>query len=66
MESTAAKDAPIVAADLRAGVDYLVSPDRQHMVGVPIIADRSRPEILLPGELLRACGGAPSQGTTDR
>jgi predicted nucleic acid-binding protein len=53
MEYTAAKDAPIVAAAVRARVDYLVSLDRQHLVGVPLVAERSGFKIVLPRELLR-------------
>jgi len=50
---TALKDAPIVAAAMRAEVDYLVSFDRKHLVGRPEIEQHSGLRILLPGELLR-------------
>lgn len=49
---TALKDAPIVAAAKRAQVDYLVSLDRRHLVGVPGVAQRSGLQIVLPSELL--------------
>jgi predicted nucleic acid-binding protein len=49
---TALKDAPIVAAAKRAQVDYLVSLNRRHLVGVPEVAQRSGLEIVLPSELL--------------
>jgi len=49
---TALKDAPIVAAAKRARVDYLVSLDRRHLVGVPEVAQRSGLKIVLPEELL--------------
>lgn len=50
---TALKDAPIVAAARRGQVDYLVSLDRRHLVGVPEVARRSGLRIVLPEELLR-------------
>ena len=49
---TALKDAPIVAAAKRARVDYLVSLDRHHLVGVKEVAQRSGLKIVLPSELL--------------
>jgi predicted nucleic acid-binding protein len=49
---SALKDAPIVAAAKRARVDYLVSLDRRHLVGVPEVVQRSGLKIVLPGELL--------------
>ena len=49
---TALKDAPIVAAAKRARVDYLISLDRRHLVGVPEIAQRSGLKIMLPQQLL--------------
>ena len=45
---TASKDAPIVAAAKRAKVDYLVSLDRKHLVGVEVVARRSGLTIVLP------------------
>ena len=53
MEYTAAKDAPIIAAARRAQVDYLVSLDRQHLVEVPEVAERSGLMIVLPGDFLK-------------
>jgi len=51
-EYSALKDAPIVAAAKRAQVDYLVSLDRRHLVGVKEVAQRSGLKIVLPSELL--------------
>ena len=51
-EYGALKDAPIVAAAKKAQVDYLVSLDRHHLVGVNEIAQRSGLKIVLPSELL--------------
>jgi predicted nucleic acid-binding protein len=48
----ALKDAPIVAAAKSAQVDYLVSLNRRHLVGVPEVAQRSGLKIVLPSELL--------------
>ena len=48
------KDAPIVAAAGRAGVDYLCSLDRRHLVDAPEVAERSGLVIVLPEALLRA------------
>lgn len=56
-EYTDLKDAPIVAAAKRAGVDYLVSLDRRHLVRVPEVARRSGLKIVLPGELLQKLRG---------
>jgi predicted nucleic acid-binding protein len=52
MQDCAAKDAPIVAAAKTADVDYLVSLDRRHLVGVPEVAAGSDLKIVLPGDLL--------------
>jgi predicted nucleic acid-binding protein len=49
---TAIKDAPIVAAARRARVDYLISLDRRHLVGVPEVARRSGLRIVLPEKFL--------------
>ena len=48
------KDAPIVAAAKKANVDYLVSLDRKHLVGVPAVAHGSGLTIVLPEDLLAA------------
>lgn len=53
MVYTADKDAPVVAAALRARVDCLVSLDREHLVGVPEVIQRSGLTILLPGDFLK-------------
>jgi predicted nucleic acid-binding protein len=49
---TPLKDAPIVAAAKKARVDYLVSLDRRHLVGVPEVAQKSGLRIVLPNQLL--------------
>jgi predicted nucleic acid-binding protein len=49
---TELKDAPIVAAALRGKVDYLVSLDRKHLVGVQQVQVQSGLAIVLPEELL--------------
>ena len=51
------KDAPIVAAAKKAGVDYLASFDRKHLVGVPQVAQGSGLTVVLPEELLAAIRG---------
>jgi predicted nucleic acid-binding protein len=50
---TALKDAPIVAAAIKAQVDYLVSLDRRHLVEVPEVAQQSGLKLVLPKELLQ-------------
>lgn len=50
---TELKDAPIVAAAVKAKADYLVSLDRAHLVDVPKVAEGARIPVLVPGELLR-------------
>lgn len=50
---TELKDAPIVAAAKRAQVDFLVSHDSRHLVGVDAVSDGSGLSIILPEELLR-------------
>lgn len=52
-ECTELKDAPIVAAAIRARVDVLVSLDRRHLVGRPEVAQGSGLRIVLPEELLQ-------------
>jgi predicted nucleic acid-binding protein len=47
------EDAPIVAAAKKAGVNYLVSLNRRHLVGVPEVSEGSGLAIVLPEELLR-------------
>ena len=59
---TATKDAPIVAAAKRAQVDFLVSLDRRHLVGVPEVVQQSGLKIVLPEELLGKI--RKSQGTS--
>jgi predicted nucleic acid-binding protein len=51
---TDVEDAPIVAAAKTAGVDYLVSLDRKHLVGVPAVSQGSGLTIVLPAEALAA------------
>lgn len=50
---TELKDAPVVAAALYAGADFLVSLDRRHLVGQTRVSEESGIPILLPEELLR-------------
>ena len=50
---TELKDAPIVAAAKHAQVDFLVSHDRRHLVGVAAVSAGSGLAIVLPEELLR-------------
>ena len=50
---TELKDAAIVAAARTAEVDYLVSLDRRHLVGVAEVAQGSGLTIVLPEELLK-------------
>ncbi len=50
---TVLKDAPIVAAAKKARVDFLVSLDRKHLVGVAEVARRSKLRIVLPEELIK-------------
>ena len=56
------KDAPIVAAAIKAQVDYLTSLDKRHLVGVPEVAQGSGLKIVLPQELLEAIRGQASVG----
>lgn len=49
---TELKDAPVVAAARLAGVDYLVSLDRRHLVDRPEVARRSGLDIVLPETVL--------------
>lgn len=53
MQYCDAKDAPIVAAAKTADVDYLVSLDRRHLVGVPEVSAGSGLNIVLPADLLK-------------
>lgn len=46
------EDAPIVAAAKHVKSDYLVSLDRDHLVGI-VDGRKSRVKIVLPGELLK-------------
>lgn len=52
-EFTELKDAPVVAAALSAGADFLVSLDRRHLVGQTRVSEESGIQIILPEELLR-------------
>ncbi len=49
----ALKDAPILAAARKAHADYLVTLDRQHLVGIPGVAACAEVDIILPEELLK-------------
>ncbi len=44
----AAKDAPIVAAARKAGVDYLITFDKKHLLGNPALTSYLGIEILTP------------------
>jgi putative PIN family toxin of toxin-antitoxin system len=46
------KDAPIVAAAVKAKVDYLVTWDRKHFMDAPMVAKRSGLRIVTPDELV--------------
>jgi predicted nucleic acid-binding protein len=48
-----AKDAPVVAAALKAKVDYLVTWDRRHFIDDPQVAERSGLTIATPDVLVR-------------
>jgi predicted nucleic acid-binding protein len=47
----ALKDAPIVAAAVKAKVDYLATWDRRHFIDDPRVAEKSGLAIITPGEL---------------
>ena len=48
----ALKDAPIVAAAVKAKVDYLATWDRRHFIDDPRVAETSGLTIITPGELM--------------
>lgn len=52
------KDAPIIAAAIKAHVDYLVSWDRKHFIDDPQVAARSGLAIVTPDELVSVLRGA--------
>jgi len=54
------KDAPIVAAAVKAKVDYLVTWDRKHFIDVPEVAKRSGLTITTPNELMAIVAGERS------
>ncbi len=60
---TELKDAPIVAAAKRAQVDFLVSHDRRHLVGIRAVSEGSGLAIILPDELLRPIRGEQREET---
>lgn len=47
------KDASILAAARNAKVDYMVSLDTRHSVGIPKVKNCAKVEIVLPGEFLK-------------
>jgi predicted nucleic acid-binding protein len=53
-EYVAQKDAPIIAAAIRAQPDYLVTFDRKHLIDPPEVAEQSELRIVTPGAALRA------------
>ncbi len=50
---TAMKDAPIVAAAKIGLCKYLLTYDRQHLLGVPQVAEKSGLTICTPGDLVQ-------------
>lgn len=46
------KDAPIIAAARQAGVDFLVTLDKKHLLGKPKLADYARTAIVTPREAI--------------
>jgi putative PIN family toxin of toxin-antitoxin system len=51
------KDAPIVAAAVKAKVDYLATWDRKHFIDDPKVAERSGLMIITPDELMTIVKG---------
>lgn len=51
------KDAPIVAAAVKARVDYLVTWDRKHFIDDPKVAERSGLTIITPDEFMTIVEG---------
>ena len=51
------KDAPVVAAAIRAKADYLVTWDRKHFIDNPRVAEQSGLTIVTPDELLALVEG---------
>jgi predicted nucleic acid-binding protein len=56
-EYTALKDAPVVAAAIKAETDYLVTLDRKHLIDPPEVAQKSGLDIVLPGVALEVIRG---------
>lgn len=56
-ELTAMKDAPIIAAAKRAGVEMLVTLDKKHMLGRPDLARFVGADIVTPKEAVARLGG---------
>jgi len=50
---TATKDAPIVAAAKTGLCEYLLTYDRQHLLGIPLVAEKSALTICTPGDLVQ-------------
>jgi len=46
------KDAPVLAAAIRAQAGYLITLDRKHFLNPPLLAKVKKPHILTPGEFL--------------
>ena len=53
---TALKDAPIVAAAIKAGVDYLVTYDHKDLLDPPQVAEKSGLKIVRPETVIRLLG----------
>jgi len=51
------KDAPIVAAAVKAEVDYLVTWDRRHFIDDPKVAEKSGLTIVTPDKLMTSLKG---------
>lgn len=52
MKYTESKDAPVIAGALDAKCEYLLTFDRQHLIDVPHVAEKSRLKIVTSGDLL--------------
>lgn len=53
---TALKDAPIIAGSIKAGVDYLVTYDRKHLLDRPEVAEKSGLKIVTPDVVVALFG----------
>lgn len=53
-EYTALKDAPVVAAAIKAAADYLTTYDRKHLIDPSAVAERSGLRIVTPNVVVNA------------